>query len=128
MAYSKKFRDEVLDEYRKSMANVTVTCRKMKINPVTFYNWCRDFPDFGEEVQYIKETERQDFVEHALFDRISKGDTTAIIFACKTICKGRGYVERQEVVGKDGKDLFATLTEEELQEKLADLNRKLSQQ
>lgn len=125
MAYSKKFRKEVLEEYRKSMANVTVTCRKMKINPVTFYNWIESDTDFAQEVQYIKETERQDFVEHALFDRISKGDTTAIIFACKTICKSRGYVERQEVVGKDGKDLFATLTEEELQEKLEELNRKL---
>lgn len=115
MAYSKKFRDEVLDEYRKSMANVTVTCRKMKINPVTFYNWCREFQDFGEQVQYIKETERQDFVEHALFDRISKGDTTAIIFACKTICKERGYVERHEVVGKEGRPLIpAMMSDEEI--------------
>lgn len=126
MAYSKKFRDKVLDEYRKSMANVTVTCRKMQINPWTFYDWQEKFPEFKEQVQYIKETERQDFVEHALFDRISKGDTTAIIFACKTICKNRGYVERHEVVGKEGKDLFASLSEEELQQKLEELNRKLS--
>lgn len=43
-----------------------------------------------------------DMTESALYKRILDGDTTAIIFFLKTRGKERGYVERQEVTGKDG--------------------------
>jgi hypothetical protein len=38
-----------------------------------------------------------DLAEFKLFEQISAGNMTAIIFALKTIGKARGYVERQEV-------------------------------
>lgn len=122
MAHSKEFMEEVLTEFRKCMANVTLTCRHMHISRDTFYEWLDKVPEFAAEVQYIKDHERQDFVEHALFDRIQKGDTTAIIFACKTLCKNRGYVERHEVVGKDGSSLIPSrMTDEEIQAEIARL-------
>lgn len=43
-----------------------------------------------------------DNTESALYRKILDGDTTAIIFFLKTRGKNRGYVERQEVTGKDG--------------------------
>jgi hypothetical protein len=45
-------------------------------------------------------------VEDALVEKIKDKDTTAIIFACKTKLKKRGYVERQEITGADGKKVF----------------------
>jgi hypothetical protein len=38
-----------------------------------------------------------DFIEDMLMEKIKEGDTTAIIFACKTLLKKRGYIEKQEV-------------------------------
>jgi hypothetical protein len=46
-----------------------------------------------------------DNTESALYKKILDGDTTAIIFFLKTRGKSRGYVERQEVTGKDGEEV-----------------------
>lgn len=43
-----------------------------------------------------------DFAESKLFELLSQGDKTAIIFYLKCKGKHRGYVERQEVTGEDG--------------------------
>lgn len=49
------------------------------------------------------------FVDHAeiaLWKAVQAGEGWAVCFALKTKGKDRGYVERQEVTGKDGVDLF----------------------
>ncbi|MFH2041684.1 MAG: helix-turn-helix domain-containing protein [Acidobacteriota bacterium] len=48
-----------------------------------------------------------DLGESKLISAINKGNMTAIIFYLKTKGKKRGYVERNEVTGKDGQDLAA---------------------
>jgi len=46
-----------------------------------------------------------DNAESALYKNILAGDTPSIIFFLKTRGKERGYVERQEITGKDGGEL-----------------------
>lgn len=46
-----------------------------------------------------------DFVENALLSAIKDGNVTAMIFYLKTQAKARGYVERQEVTGSDGREV-----------------------
>jgi hypothetical protein len=45
--------------------------------------------------------EMKDFTESKMYQAIEDGNTTMIIFYAKTQMKDRGYVERQEIVGKD---------------------------
>lgn len=124
MAYSKNFRKKVIESYRKNLGNVTLTCKKVGIDPSTFYEWIKENEEFAAEINFIKEQERGDFVESALMNRIAQGDTTAIIFACKTICKDRGYVERSEHTGVDGKPLIPSrMTDEEIMAEIARLKK-----
>lgn len=72
----------------------------------------------GKEIPKIK--------EQKTVDKHFQPDTAAIIF---TLCNGEPDTwknhQNNEVTGKDGKDLFEQLTDEELDKKIADLERKL---
>lgn len=72
----------------------------------------------GREIPRIK--------EQKVVDKHYQPDTAAIIF---TLTNGEpeNWKNRQnnEVTGKDGKDLFAQLTDEELDAKISDLEKKL---
>jgi len=75
--------------------------------PSTVYDW-RDRDDDVRNVWKSIREARHDNVEMKLHNAIELGNITAIIFYLKTQCKDRGYIERQEHTGKDGKDLNHT--------------------
>lgn len=69
----------------------------------TVQQWKDRDPDFAaaEAIAIERGCEQfGDFVEAKLMDRISQGDTTAIIFALKTKYKKRGYIEKTEVAAE----------------------------
>lgn len=91
-----KFNQEkFLEVYEKALGNVSVACRNYGCDRQTFYNWYNNDADFRKKADEVKEV-RKDFIESALDARIRAGDTAAIIFASKTQCKDRGYVEKTE--------------------------------
>jgi len=87
--------------YGNTLGNMTETCKRMRINRTTPYDWMRGDPAFKQAVEDVAET-RIDFVEDALNKQILKGNTAAIIFFLKCKAKDRGYVERQEHTGANG--------------------------
>lgn len=118
--------DEVVDAYGRSMGIVSTTCKKCNINRKTFYEWKEKDKDFAERLAEIDEAQI-DFTESQLLKLIKGGDTTATIFYLKTKGKQRGYVERQEITGKDGEELvksFPRLSADDLR-KAEDLNERL---
>lgn len=80
---------------------ISSACAQCHISRETYYNWCKNDPEFKEKASEILDRVG-DFVESSLMNLISKGDTPAIIFYCKTKLKNRGFVERIEQTGKDG--------------------------
>jgi hypothetical protein len=95
----KKLRQRVwLEAYKASLFNITEACKEIGIDRSTYYRWLESDRDFSKAAQDAKE-EKLDFIEDKLLGKIAEGDTTAIIFALKTLAKHRGYVERQEIIG-----------------------------
>ena len=88
----------------KAFGNLSTAARSLQVDRVTLYKWIEQ-EGLAQAVIEGRNT-RLDFVESKLDQKIDGGDTTAIIFFLKTQGKSRGYVERQEVTGADGKKLF----------------------
>lgn len=85
----------------------------------------KEDPEFKAAVEEVQEY-TVDVAESELHKLIKAGETTAIIFYLKTKGKKRGYVERQELVGAEGKDLFASKSDSELLSMMSELMQKLN--
>ena len=85
----KKFLKSLSD----NLGVVSIALSKTEISREKLQEWLQE-DDFLEEIISIKET-TGDFVEAQLLKKIKEGDTSAIIFYCRTILKTRGYFERR---------------------------------
>ncbi len=88
---------QLIGEIIRSKGFKTVACTNLKVNPRTFRQWMADDAEFRQAVEDAVEIAREyrdDRAEQKLFEQVEGGDTTAIIFYCKTRLKGRGYTER----------------------------------
>lgn len=82
-----------LDKFKATKGNVSIACEAANIARKTYYVWRgadKNFATASDDI--IAGT--GDFVESKLMQKISKDDTSSIIFYCKTKLKDRGYVER----------------------------------
>ena len=81
--------------------NIAAIARSFGVSRQTIYKYIEDKPDLKQLI--IDERESMiDNVESTLYAQARSGNTTAMIFFLKTQGKGRGYVERTEITGKDG--------------------------
>ena len=92
----------IIDAIRESSGLLTLAAKKANLTYKTVWLYAQDFPSVKQAVQESKER-MLDFAEGKLYEKIKEGDNTAIIFYLKTQAKARGYIERQEVTGEDGK-------------------------
>lgn len=107
-AISKK-RDQTAQRIIKAIKNsegglLTAVAERAKLNYSTVWRYARDYPSVKEALQEAKE-KLLDFAESKLYTAIKKGELVAILFFLKTKGKARGYTERQEIVGADGKPM-----------------------
>lgn len=97
-------KEAFLTQLENSFGLVATTCRKAGISRSTYYKWRKEDTDFANKADEVRELQK-DAVEALILKKMKDGDTAMLIFYAKTQMKDRGYVERTEVVGKDGADL-----------------------
>lgn len=97
-------KENFLTQLENSFGLVATTCRKVGISRSTYYKWRKDDSQFADRADEVKELQK-DVVEALILKKMKDGDTAMLIFYAKTQMKDRGYVERTEIVGKDGADL-----------------------
>lgn len=98
-------KNALLEALEKSLGIVTTACKKVKINRTTFYKYLKEDEEFAKAVREL-ENVALDFAESQLHKQIADGTPSSTIFYLKTKGKNRGYIERQEITGKDGEALI----------------------
>lgn len=96
----------MIEALEKSLGIVTTACKAVGISRETHYRWLREDEKYKASVDSIADI-ALDFAESSLHKQIQKGDVSSTIFYLKTKGKHRGYIERQEVTGKDGANLVS---------------------
>lgn len=85
----------------------TIAASKLGCDRTTLDGYARRYWEVEEALDRIS-ADKLDFAEAKLLKHIEEGNLTAIIFFLKTQGKARGYVERVELTGKDGKPVEIT--------------------
>jgi transposase-like protein len=86
--------DAFIQAYLANAFNISSACRQIAIDRSTYYKWLED-NEFAAKLNEAKEA-KKDFIESMLLEKVAKGDTIAIIFACKCLLADRGYVEKNQ--------------------------------
>lgn len=94
--------EQVKEALEATRGMITQAAIKLGCNPQTVYNYVNASPEL--QAALVMEREKMgDIAELALFKKIMTGEHWAISFYLATQHKKRGYVQRQEVSGPDGK-------------------------
>lgn len=99
-----KKQDEMIENLIKTLGIVRYACQLTGIHRPIHNYWLKNYPEYAERFALVME-EVKDYVEMKIMEKIKEDDTTMLIFYAKTKMKDRGYVERQEITGKDGLDI-----------------------
>lgn len=91
----------------KTLGIVKTACDLIGLDRHTHYKWMDKDPKYKAKVLAIDDI-ALDFAESKLHKSIEQGNIAGIIFYMKTKGKNRGYIERRELTGKDGKPLEPT--------------------
>jgi hypothetical protein len=92
---------------RNARGFVSVAARQLGVSRSSVYNAINKHASVKEAVIDAREA-MTDLAEGKLLGLINDENPTAIIFYLKTQGKDRGYVERQELTGKDGAPIETT--------------------
>lgn len=102
---------QVIEAINNSRGFVSTIAKNLGCSRMHVYRLIEKYPTAKEALVNEREGVK-DFVEGKLIQQVDAGNITAIIFYLKTQAKDRGYIERQEITGADGKALFQHVSNE----------------
>jgi hypothetical protein len=95
---------EVKKQLQMAQGNLAYAASQMRVSRSWLYSYINAHPTVKEALEDIREA-ALDRAETMLQARMAESDTL-LIFFLKTQGHKRGYTERHEITGADGKDLF----------------------
>lgn len=93
---------QVADALTQAKGFVSVAARNLGCTDQTVRNYIERYAVCKQAVTDAREA-MIDYAEGKLYQNIQNNDTVSILFFLKTQAKHRGYIERHEVTGADGR-------------------------
>ena len=116
MAKTEQFTaQQVADALAQAKGFVSVAARNLNCADRTVRNYIERYAQCKQAVTDARES-MIDMAEGKLYQNIANNDTTSIIFFLKTQAKQRGYVERHEHTGADGRAIVIRWDESAIDE------------
>ena len=94
----------IIEAIRQNNGLVTHAAKALGCYPSYIWSRAKEEPEVQAAIDEAREVVL-DLAESGLINALSEREAWAIAFALKTIGKKRGYVERIEQTGADGKDI-----------------------
>ena len=95
---------QVIDALKQTNGLQYLAARMLGCHEKTIERMAKRHPAIAEIIKQ-RRGERVDIAEGMLWKAVEKGEPWAIVFFLKTQAKGRGYSERVEHTGEDGKPI-----------------------
>lgn len=95
---------DILEALKASRGIVSAAARRLGMNRRQLTRRVKS----SEKLKEARDDARAEFcdlAESKLVENVEAGNVPSVLFALKCLGKDRGYVERSEVTGKDGRDL-----------------------
>ena len=108
---------QVIEALRATGGFISLTAQRCGCSPRTIHRRINASAKIQEELHHIRD-KKLDLAEVKLIEALNNGAPWAICFYLKCQGKQRGYVERQEITGRDGGALKLApddITDEELE-------------
>ena len=96
--------ESVIEALKSSRGIVSAAARRLGMTHRQLTRRVKD----SEKLKEVRDDARAEFcdlAESKLVELVEAGNVPSVLFALKCLAKDRGYVERAEVTGRDGKDL-----------------------
>ena len=94
----------ILAALRKMNGRQYAAAHVLGCHPKTIERAMKKYPAVAELIAELR-GHRIDTIEDVLFTKAKAGEGWAVTFFLRMQARDRGYVERQEVTGSEGKDL-----------------------
>ena len=101
-------KEALLQALEKTLGVVTSAVKQVGLARSTYYEWYNEDEVFRRAVDDISEI-ALDYAESRLHKQIGDDNVTSTIFYLKYKGQKRGYIERREITGADGRDLNFTI-------------------
>lgn len=96
--------EEIEPLIESTCGNIAHIARSLGVNRATIWKRCNQSPTLMQALTDAREA-MIDNAESMLYKKVLEGSTPELLFFLKTQGRNRGYVERQEITGKDGDEV-----------------------
>lgn len=96
--------EQIIAALKRTMGKVYLAADQINCHPKTIYRRAKQSRAVRDGIVLARER-AIDTAECALQKAVLGGEAWAVCFTLKTLGKARGYIERQELTGANGKEL-----------------------